>query len=143
MSEVSRSGAARWIGLALGWTVIGYGVAGALGDADKTMPSHLAVWVIGAGAVHDLAVAPLLVLVGWLVARLVPGAVRRPVTAGLVLSAVVLLVGVIPLRGYGDRANATLHPIDYGTAIGAVLTMIWLAVAASCVLVVRRQRAGA
>ncbi|MGH9027591.1 MAG: hypothetical protein ACRDWD_15970 [Acidimicrobiia bacterium] len=131
MSPAATTPGSRfWVGLALGWALIGFGIAGAVGDAAKTMPSALAIWVLGAGVIHDLAIAPLVLGAGWLVVRLVPPGMRRPVTVGTVLSAFVLLVGWIPLRGYGDRpSNPTLHPIDYRTSVLTALGAIWLLVA--------------
>ncbi|MGH9013369.1 MAG: TIGR04282 family arsenosugar biosynthesis glycosyltransferase [Acidimicrobiia bacterium] len=121
-----RHGRAFWLGLVLGGGVIAYGIAGTLAESDRTQPDKLARWVIGSLLVHDLMVAPLVCLVGLLVARTVPGLVRAPVQAGLMASAIVVAVATPGLASLSDRpGNPTVHPIDYRTATLVVLGTVW------------------
>ena len=144
MNHDTPHGPAFWVGLAVGWAAIGYAVAGILENADSTMPMLLGGWVLGGALLHDLVLAPLVVAAGWLIVRLVPAAIRRAVIVGLVLSGVILLVGWIPLRGYGDReANPTLHPIDYRMSVLTALAIAWGAALVVAVLDWRRRSSAA
>lgn len=127
-----RYGPAFWLALVAGWALIGVGVAGALADPDLPRPAELARWLVGAALVHDLLVAPVVVLVGLAVARLVPPTVRGTVEGGLVVSAVVVLFAVPLVRGYGVRPdNPTVHyRDDYGVALLAVVAFVWAVTAA-------------
>ena len=63
----------------VGGAVMAYGVVGLLGASAATQPRNLGAFFLGAGIVHDAIVAPVVVLVGWLIARLLPPFVRPPV----------------------------------------------------------------
>ena len=60
---------------------------------------------------------------------------EAPVRAGLFAFAVAILVGWAALRGYGrDQVpdNATVDPLNYGTALLTVVAIIWAGVALWC-----------
>ena len=63
----------------VGVAVMAYGLVGLLGASDATQPRNLGAFFLGAGIVHDVIVAPVVVLVGWLIARVLPPFVRPPV----------------------------------------------------------------
>jgi hypothetical protein len=122
-------GVAFWVGLVVGGAVMAVGVRGVLDQAAGTDPGALLVWVVGADLVHDLVLAPVAILVGWLVGRRVRGPWRAPVQAALVASGIVLLVGWPLLRGYGRDTrpdNPTVAPLDYSTAVLTVLAVVWV-----------------
>lgn len=121
-----------WVAAGAGFAVMGYAVAGVLGDARATHPRSFVAWVVGAALVHDLLVAPVVCLVGLLLGRVVREPWRTPVRAGSIVSGVVLLVAWPALRGYGrDRVpdNRSVQPLDYTTAVLTVLAVVWAVVA--------------
>mgnify|MGYP000450998850 CR=1 FL=1 len=92
MSAAPRPAGPRfWISAAVGWAVIGWGVYGIFSNSLDTRPANLAKFVVGGALLHDLLVAPVLILVGVLIARAVPARVRGPVQAALVVSGIVAL----------------------------------------------------
>ncbi len=115
-----------WVGLVGGFAIMGYGIVGLVSDSGATQPLKFATWLVGADVLHDLVVAPIVGLVGaGLLARVTRGW-RVPVRAGVVASAFVLVIGWIPLRGYGRLAdNPSLAPLDYATAILTALAIVW------------------
>lgn len=121
-----------WVAAGAGFAVMGYAVAGVLGDARATHPRSFAAWVVGAALVHDLLVAPVVCLVGLLLGRVLREPWRTPVRTGLIVSGVVLLVAWPALRGYGrDRVpdNLSVQPLDYTAAVLTVLAVVWAVVA--------------
>ena len=141
-SEPARPrGAWFWAGLILGWAVMGFGLAGLLGDAADTHPGDLARWFVSSALAHDTLVAPVVCGAGWLLARVVPPLVRAPVTGGLVVSGAVALYAWPFLRGYGLRPdNPSALPLDYATGLATVLAAVWLVCGALAVRCWRRAR---
>lgn len=144
--ETERHGVRFWIAFAVGGAVMAFGVRGALQHAAATHPRDLFIWLVGAGLLHDLVVAPLICATGLLLAHFLAEPWRTPVRAGLILSALVVLVGWPGLRMYGrDRVpdNLSAQPLDYSTAVLTVLAVVWLSVAVWTLLRVRARRATA
>ncbi|RBY95961.1 hypothetical protein DQ237_12590 [Blastococcus sp. TF02-8] len=103
----------RWLFLLPGFAAVGWGVAGLLAD-DRVPLRPWLTWVVGSALVHDLLLAPLVVLVGALVARVLPGAARPPVVVGLVVSGVLTLVALPFLLDLGTSTEPGFLPLDYG-----------------------------
>ena len=128
-----------WISAAVGWAVIGWGVAGIFRHSLDTRPANLAKFVVGGALLHYLLIAPVVILAGVLVARAVPARFRGPVQAALIVSAVVALFAWPLVRGYGLAANnPTSLPHNYGLNLLIVLGVVW-AVAAGAVLLKLRD----
>jgi hypothetical protein len=123
-------GAGFWIGLVLGAPVMVYGAYELVQQAGWPRAVDVAVW-LGAGLlVHDLVLAPLVLVVVWAIGRVAPRALRTPLRAGVLGSALVVAVAWPALRGYGNRPdNPTIHPLAYGTAVLTALAFLWGAVA--------------
>lgn len=118
------------VGLAVGLPVIAFGVRGALVDGARTHPAELARWIVGAAVVNDLVVVPVVLAVGWLARRLVPGDLWPAVRAGLVTTGVLALVGWPFVRAYGaDPRNPSLLPRSYGAGLAAAIAAVWVVVA--------------
>ena len=137
-----------WVGLVTGGALMTFGVVGLVNNAKAVHPFDFAKWFVGADLAHDLLVAPLVCLVGAVLARAVRMPWRVPLQGGLVASAIVLAVAWAPLRGYGRAIvpdNPTVLPLDYSTAVLTVLAAIWAAVATWLALTAwaRRRRAAA
>ena len=118
----------------------GYGAYLLLSRQDSDQLVGAAVW-LGAGVVlHDFVLAPLvlgLVAVG---ARVVPAAGRVPVAAALVVLGSVTLLAVPVLGRFGARTdNPTLLDRDYGAGWLAVAGLVLLATVVGTLVRSRRQ----
>lgn len=135
MSAAPRPAGPRfWITAAVGWAVIGWGVYGVFSNRLDTRPANLAKFVVGGALLHDLLVAPVVILVGVLIARAVPARARVPVQVALVVSGVVALFSWPLVRGYGLAANnPTSLPHNYGLNLLIILGVVW-AVAGAAIL---------
>lgn len=120
-------GPSFWLGLALGVAVMAYGLVGLLGASAATQPRNLGAFFFGAAIVHDAFVAPVVVLTGWLIARVLPPFVRPPVWFALASSGLLLAFTWPLVRGWGRRsANPSLLPFDYGRNVAIGLAAIWV-----------------
>ncbi len=106
MSEQPPAARWWWAGLAVGGAIGGFGLAGLLADAGKTMPAIRVVWLVGLRLTHDLVLthdlllAPVVHLAGCWVRR-APEAWRWPLQVGLVVVAVLALAAARHLRARG------------------------------------------
>jgi hypothetical protein len=115
-----------WISAAVGWAVIGWGVVGIFRHSLDTRPANLAKFVVGGALLHDLLVAPVVIVAGVLVARAVPARARGPVQAALAVSGIVALFSWPLVRAYGLAANnPTSLPHNYGRNLVIVLGAVW------------------
>ncbi len=124
----ARYGRAFWIGLALGWASIAFGVWGVIHTRIQAVPVSFAGWLIGAAVVHDFIVAPLVFLLGIALRRSLDGRIRAGVQVAVVVSAIVLAYSFPLMLGYGRRpTNPTVQPNDYVTNVALVVAAIWIA----------------
>ncbi len=128
----------RWPLYAVGTAMIGFGLWGQVYGAD-TKPVRVAVLVVVAALAHDLVLAPVVLLLGLVARRLVPGGVR-PTLQGAALVAFCLLLVALPGIGrYGARSgNPSILPRDYGQ--GLLLALAVVVLGALGHLVLRRVR---
>ncbi len=127
-------GAVFWLSAVVGWAVIAYGVRGLLQHQVDTRPSDLARFVVGGALLHDLFFAPLVLIVGVLVARTVPGAVRAVVQAALIVSGTLALFSYPVVRGYGRALhNPSALPHNYAADLALVLGVVWAVASALAV----------
>lgn len=107
------------------------GVFGVLTHGSATNPLSVGPWVVGLLLGHDLVLAPAIGTVGWLVSQALPPHVRRPVQVGLIVAAVVSVVALPAVLGYGGHGNATVLPLDYRRNLLLVLIAIGLSTLAA------------
>ena len=137
-----RSGPRFWISAAAGWAIIGFGLRGIFEKSLDTRPGNLARFVVGGALLHDLLVAPLVILLGVLLARAVPGRARAIVQAALAVSGIVALFSYPLVRASGLATNnPTSLPHNYTANLLVVLGVVW-AVAAGMVIVRLRTAPG-
>jgi hypothetical protein len=132
-----RPGPLFWASAAAGWAVIAYGLRGIFQHSLDTRPAQLARFVVGGALLHDLVVAPLVILAGVAIARAVHGRARPVVQAALVVTAIVTLFSYPVVRAYGLATNnPTSLPHNYARNLLVVLAAIWVAAAGA--IAVRR-----
>ncbi|MFF4018705.1 hypothetical protein [Streptomyces sp. NPDC001843] len=122
---------------AAGLALLGVGVSLLLDVRDLT---DVLVWLGGAVVLHDVLIAPLVLLVG-LGLGLVRGRVRGAVRGALLVAGALTVVALPPLLRPGPRGNSSVLPLDYPRnwllALVAVATVTALLVTAQGV---RRSR---
>ena len=137
-----RAGPLFWVSAAAGWAVIAWGLRGIFVHSLDTRPSNLARFVVGGALLHDLLVAPVVVLVGVLFARTVPRRARPVVQGALAATAIVALFSYPMVRAYGLAArNPTSLPHNYTANLLVVLGVVWAVAAAAVLVRVRRPAA--
>lgn len=123
----------------VGAVFIGWGFYGLFTTALHPRPVPWLTFFLGANVLTDLVVAPVVIVVGLLLARVVRPRIRPYVVSGLVISGVVLLVGVPLVRGYGRRSdNPSILPLDYTRGLLITLAAVWAAV--TLLAIVRERR---
>jgi hypothetical protein len=128
-----------WLSAAVGWAVIAAGLRGIVTNSLDTRPANLARFVVGGALLHDLIVAPVVILLGVVLARTVPPAARAAVQAALAITGIVALFSYPLVRAYGLAAhNPTSLPHNYGRNLLLVLGLVWAVAAAAAI---RRLRA--
>ncbi|MHA6761079.1 hypothetical protein [Streptacidiphilus sp. PAMC 29251] len=127
---------ARGLVLAGGLALVGFGIAGFLGEPYLTGHRlQVLLWAGGGIVLHDGVWVPVLLLVGAVVARLVPARVRGPVVVGLITAAALTAIGLpAVLREDQHNGNPTLLPLPYLrnwllllVVVGCAVTL-WIAV---------------
>jgi hypothetical protein len=124
-----------------GLVVAAYGAWLVLGLPTQWWPGLL-VWLVAGVVLHDAVLAPVVVLVGLGLRRVVPEPARGPVVVGAVVLGSVTLVAVPALGRFGARPdNPTLldRPYLAGWLVLAALVALGVAVAT---LVRSRRGAG-
>jgi len=134
-----RAGPLFWVSAAAGWAVIvGVGLRGLFAHSIDTRPANLARFVVGGALLHDLIVAPVVIVLGVGLTRVVPARARAAVQAALVASVVLALFSYPMVRPYGLATNnPTSLPHNYARNLLIVLAAVWVAAAA---VAVRRLR---
>lgn len=136
-ADNTPGGVVFWVGAAIGIAIMAFGIRGVFGQSQGTRPFDLATWVIGADLLHDLVIAPLVIIIGVVVLAVIGARWRPAIRGGLFASAIVLAVGWAPLRGYGRATapdNPTIQPLNYATAVTSVVVAIWIMVGIWCAI---------
>jgi hypothetical protein len=131
----------RWLVGAVGVLLLGYGgwLLATRQDPERVLDA--AVWLGGGVLLHDLVLAPVVVLVGVTLARLLSGPARGPVVVGAVVLGSVTLLAVPVLGRFGARPdNPTLLDRPYWAGWSLLATLTVVAVAAGVAVVRSRQR---
>ena len=133
----------RWPAGALGVIVMVVAVLGILRDRGETHPIALVVWLGGSIALNDFFIAPIVLLVGLAVVRVVPAVVRPAVIVGLMTAGPVVFIGlpVIYAAHLGSR-NPTVLPLDYGRGLFLTLLGVAVVTAVGAGVAVLRARSG-
>jgi hypothetical protein len=139
----SGYGPAFWVGVAIGWGSIGWGVWLVMSRPGATEPAAFAAYLVGLALLHDLVVAPAALGAATLLRRRAPRAAVGILTASMMASAVVVAFAV-PFtidRAAANAANPSFLPRSVMAGAALVLALIWL-LASSLLLVRVWQRGG-
>ncbi len=87
--------------------------------------SGLALWMVGIVVIHDGLLSPMVVGVGWLLARTVPPSGRRYLQAALVVAGLITIIAIplIARRGTQPPAKALLLQ-NYGANLAILLGLV-------------------
>ena len=127
----------------VGVALLGYGGYQLLNNSSVTHPVEVATWLVIALAVHDGVIAWVVVVVGWLIARVVPPRARAYVQGGLICAALITLIA-LPLiyrRGKAEP-GLTLLTQNYPAHLAVLLGMVAAVTAAAYGVRAARDRAG-
>ncbi len=125
--EQNEHGLIFWVSVIVGAIVVGVGVRGVfhqfpLGQQRYRFFRYLVV----SDLTHDVIVAPILFIVGWIVSRISPPWLRAPLAFGGFASAISLAIAWYPLQGTASyKQNPTFQPLNYSTAIMTVFAVVW------------------
>jgi hypothetical protein len=134
---------AFWVALPVGAGLMAFGAVGLVQDTGLSAAADVARWFVGADLAHDFVLAPLACLIGFAVARVLPGVCRAPIQAALLTSGVLLIVVFPALRGFGrDQVpdNPSVQPLDYTSSTLTALAIVWTLAAVWLVVRVVRAR---
>ncbi len=122
------SGAVFWVLTAVGTAIIVFGIYGVLKDSSLTVPGSLVKWLIGGLLIHDLVIAPLVILAGLGLRRVLPGRLRGPVQAALALAGVLVLLSVPVIGAYGNTGDnpTVIYSHHYTRALLILLAILLL-----------------
>src|SRR6476469_9549035 len=125
---------------AAGLASIAFGAGGLLVDVPIGSLAGLAGWLVGAAIVHDAIVAPAVVALGVLVAR-IPPRLRTYVQAALIVGAMIASIAVVLVvrRGSQPAVKAILRR-DYVAGAGLLLAVVAVLAAAAYAVHVLRDR---
>ncbi|MET8645008.1 hypothetical protein [Streptomyces sp. NPDC004675] len=126
---------ARLLACAAGLVLSGVGVHLLLDVRDL---AGVLVWLAGAVVLHDALIAPLVLLIGWVLVR---GGVRGPARGALLVAGALTAVALPVLLRPGKPANSSVLPLDYlCNWLLALVGVAAVAVLVTAARVVRRKR---
>jgi hypothetical protein len=129
----------RWLFIVPGLLAVGWGTLGVLREVP--LAPWLA-WFVGSALVHDLLIAPVVVGVGALLARVLPRPARAPIAVGLVVSGLLALIAVLFVLDPGRPEEPGFLPLDYGRNLALLVSGTMLAAGAWAVVRTRRAQPG-
>lgn len=130
----ARRGPLFWLSAAVGWAVIGYGLRGAYLHRIDTRPHELAAFALGGALLHDLIVAPVVIVAAVVLAQATPARLRSVVQSASIISASLILFSFPLVRGYGHVLhNPSSLPHNYTANLALMLGAVWL-IAGGCAI---------
>jgi hypothetical protein len=132
---------ARWLTGSLGVLLLGYGIWRIVQFSDATQPRHLGGWLVAALVLHDGILGWLVVGIGWLLGRFVPGRARAYLQGGLITAGLVSLVAapMIYRRGKSQPGQSLLER-NYLANLLIIFACIAAVTAIAYLVRVRRDR---
>jgi hypothetical protein len=114
----------RYALVAAGMLLLLYGGARLVAEVPDALPG-LGLWMVGIVAIHDGLLAPLVVGVGWILARAAPPRRRRYLQTALIVGGLITVIAVplIVRRGTQPPAKALLLQ-NYGVNLAILLALV-------------------
>ena len=129
-----------WIGLIIGWVLIGIGVRSAVMEVGDGFGGFL-VFLGGFAVAHDALVLPAAAGLSIVIDRVVPPPAKPPVRLGLAMSWVLLLVSLPGALAFGARPdNPSILPVNIGRNLAILVALTWVVVAVVSALRMRSMR---
>jgi len=123
-------GAVFWVSMAAGGVLIAVGLRG-LFTSHVDWLFSMAAWFVVGGALVDLALIPLVAIIGLGGRAVLPEWAWRVVRIGLVVTALLVAFSlVLLLQPNGRSANTSVLPRNYGRGLLVYLAVVWALVAA-------------
>ena len=117
-----------------------YGAYLLLSRQDTDQLVSAAIWLASGVVLHDVVLAPLVLLLVVVGARVVPGGFRAPAAAGLIVLGTVTVMAIPVLGRFGARPdNPTLLDRDYTLGWLVLAGLVLLAVVVAGLLARRAQ----
>ncbi len=114
----------RYALVASGVLLILYGGVRLVAGVPEALPG-LVLWMVGIVVIHDGLLSPVVVAVGWLLARTAPPSGRRYLQAALVVGGLITIIAIplIARRGTQPPAKALLLQ-NYGANLAILLGLV-------------------
>lgn len=123
-------GAVFWVAVVGGAILVAVGLRG-LVASHVTWLFSMAAWFVLGGVLIDLALIPLVALIGLGGRAVLPEWAWRVVRVGFVITALLVAFSLVPIvQPNGHSANTTVLPRDYGRGLLVYLVIVWVLVAA-------------
>ncbi len=101
----------------------------------------IAVWMVAIVVIHDGVLSPLIVAVGWILARTVPARARRYLQAALVTGGLITIVAIPLIHREGTQpVSKTLLVQNYGGNLAILLGIVVVANLIAYAAAVARDR---
>jgi hypothetical protein len=141
--KVADTRSVRVIRIALGVVGVGgilYGIIRIFTDSKDTKPLALVKWLIGALLLHDVIIAPVVVGIGWLLARYVPDRARAFVQGGLITGGLISTIGLLLIwrQGKSSAKSLSLLQQNYAAHLLILLAIVALVTLACYLMSVLR-----
>lgn len=130
----------RYALVAAGVLLFLYGGVRLVAEVPEALPG-LVLWLVGIVVIHDGLLSPLVVGVGWLLARTVPPRGRRYLQAALVVGGLITIIAIplIARRGTQPPAKALLVQ-NYGANLAILLGLVAALNLAAYLVTAARER---
>ena len=114
-----------WPAALLGAAIVAYGVLRwAPWDSRSIDLGTYVRWTVGLAVVHDLVFAPIVGLIGYAIARLVPPTYKATVQGAAIVAGSVILFSIPFVRGWGRNSNTSALPRNYAEGLTIILVLI-------------------
>jgi hypothetical protein len=125
--HTSRYGPLFWVCLSIGGACIVFGLVSLFARSAATDPPNFAAFLFGLALVHDLLIAPAVIVTAWVLRSLTPRAARGLLFAALAVSAIVAGFSIPFVAGWGAQPdNPSFLPRNYGLGLLVVLAWVWV-----------------
>jgi hypothetical protein len=115
-----------WVALVIGTAIMGFGVVSLVQRFGATRPPSFALFFLGAIALHDFVLTPVVLAFGRLVSPRLPLPARGSVLGAAIVTGTVTLASVPVVFRFGRLAsNPSLLPRDSALGLLVVLLAVW------------------